>query len=70
MPRALAVTIVALAILGGIGGFLALAIPVLMVAFGAEDPAIGRSIVTTLTVFTGIALIPILFPAVPDRSSA
>ena len=24
--------------------------------------------VTTLTVFTGIALIPILFPAVPDRS--
>ena len=66
-PRSVVSRILTFAVPSGIAVAI-LAIPVLMVAFGAEDPAIGRSIVTTLTVFTGIALVPILFPAVPDRS--
>jgi cation-transporting ATPase E len=66
-PRSVVARILRFAVPSGIAVAI-LALPVLMVAFGAEDPAIGRSVVTTLTVFTGIALIPILFPAVADRS--
>jgi cation-transporting ATPase E len=66
-PRSVVSRILTFAVPSGIAVAI-LAVPVLVVAFEAEDPAIGRSIVTTLTVFTGIALIPILFPAVPDRS--
>ncbi len=66
-PRSVVTRILRFAVPSGIAVAI-LAVPVLVVAFGVEDPAIGRSIVTTLTVFTGIALIPILFPAAADRS--
>jgi cation-transporting ATPase E len=66
-PRSVVRRILEFAVPSGIA-VAVLAVPVLLLAFRADDPAIGRSIITTLTVFTGIALIPILFPAVPDRS--
>jgi cation-transporting ATPase E len=45
-----------------------LSIPIMMWAFGSEDAETGRSIITTLTVYSGIALIPILFPLVESRA--
>ncbi len=66
-PRSVVRRILTFAVPSGIA-VAVLAIPVLMVAFRVEDPGVGRTIITTLTVFTGIALIPILFPAVPDRT--
>jgi cation-transporting P-type ATPase E len=45
-----------------------LGLPVLPLAFAGNDASVGRSIMTTFTVFAGIALIPLLFPAVSDRS--
>ncbi len=46
----------------------ALAVPVMVEAFAGSDVTLGRSTVTTATVFTGIALIPLMFPAVPGRA--
>jgi cation-transporting ATPase E len=46
----------------------ALAVPVMVDAFAGGDVTLGRTIVTTATVFTGLALIPLMFPAVPDRA--
>jgi cation-transporting P-type ATPase E len=46
-----------------------LVVPIMLAAFALADVATARSIVTTSTVFAGIALIPILFPAVRDRST-
>lgn len=45
-----------------------LGLPVLPLAFTGNEAAVGRSIMTTYTVFAGIALIPLLFPADSDRS--
>jgi cation-transporting P-type ATPase E len=46
-----------------------LVVPIMIGAFALADVETGRSIVTTATVFAGIALIPILFPPVRDRAS-
>ena len=51
-PRSVVSRILTFAVPSGIAVAI-LAVPVLLVAFGAEDPAIGRSIVTTLTVLPG-----------------
>jgi cation-transporting P-type ATPase E len=58
----------AYAVPAGIGVAL-FALPLMIWAFGTTDTATARSIVTTGTVFAGIALIPIMFPVVADRSS-
>jgi cation-transporting P-type ATPase E len=47
----------------------ALVLPVMFWAFETTDVATARSIVTTSTVFAGIALIPVLFPVARDRNS-
>ena len=41
--------------------------PVMLDAFSTGDVMHGRSVVTTLTVFTGIALIPLMFLGRTDR---
>jgi cation-transporting P-type ATPase E len=46
-----------------------LVVPLMIHAFATYDVATARSLVTAATVFAGIALIPIIFPAVPDRAS-
>jgi cation-transporting P-type ATPase E len=46
-----------------------LVVPVMLWAFETADVATARSIVTTSTVFAGIALIPVLFPVARDRNS-
>jgi cation-transporting P-type ATPase E len=46
-----------------------LVVPLMAAAFVLTDVATARSIVVAATVFAGIALIPIIFPAVRDRPS-
>ena len=66
-PRSVVSRILRFAVPSGIAVAI-LAVPVLLLALRADDPETGRTIITTLTVFTGIALIPVLFPVVPSRS--
>jgi cation-transporting P-type ATPase E len=44
-----------------------LALPILVLAFSETTTEMARSIITTQTVFSGIALIPVLFPAEARR---
>ena len=66
-PRSVVSRILTFAVPSGIA-VAVLAVPVLLLAGRAADPMVARTIITTLTVFTGIALIPILFPVLPSRS--
>jgi len=66
-PRSVVAKVLRYAIPSGVVIAL-ISIPVMLAAFGAADVETGRSIVTTMTVFSGIALIPILFPPAASRS--
>jgi cation-transporting ATPase E len=66
-PRQVAWTMAGYAVPSGIAVAL-LAIPVMAGAFGRLPLDEARVAVTTLSVFAGIGLLPILFPVEPDRA--
>lgn len=68
-PRSVIGRILRLALPYGVA-VAALVIPVMVGAFADHDVGVGRTIVTTTAVFTGIALILLMFPPISTRVGA